>query len=100
MPDGQDPPRIYATARCTSGVEHYRYINSRGEREVVLEGLGAGAFELHASSMSGFGGAGAASGEGAIHKTIESDGSTEIVLEMDMRQACGGARLPPLERGL
>ena len=80
--EGEDAPRIYASAYCKGPIAHSRYVNSRGELEVLLRGLGVGTYELRASPMRGMGGGGART---ALHETIESDGATEIVRELDLR---------------
>lgn len=82
--EGEDAPRVFASAHCKSPVMYTRYINSNGEKEVLLKGLGAGTFELRASSMRGFGSSGAGGGK-PLKETIECDGRTEIVRELDMR---------------
>ncbi len=82
LKDGEDAPRILASAHCKGPISYSRYINSRGEAEVLLKGLGAGTFELRAGPMRGMGDRG---GGKAIQETIESDGRTEIVRELDLR---------------
>ena len=82
--EGQDPPRIYASAWCTEGVSHTRYINSRGEAEVRIPGLSAGTYKLNARSMAGFGSSGV-SGGGVLDETVTCDGTTDIVRELDLR---------------
>ncbi len=82
--EGQDPPRIYANAHAKTGFTYTRHVNSRGEAEVLLKGLGAGTFDLHAMPMRGFGTSGVAA-KGSLDKTIECDGHTEIVIDLDVR---------------
>ncbi|MDA1194781.1 MAG: hypothetical protein O2894_06320, partial [Planctomycetota bacterium] len=81
VPEGQDPPRIYAYARALTGPDHIRSINSRGEAEVVLEGLGPGRFEIVASSMRVMAGA----GQAGIKDKIVIEGEGEVVVDMDLR---------------
>lgn len=82
--EGEAPPRIVADARFLEVPAYGRVVNSSGERDVLLRGLGVGAFTLRATPHHALvnGGHG---GSQSIERALESDGRSEIVVEMDLR---------------
>ena len=70
-------PRIYVSAMRQEQPVYLRDINSRGEKDVVLSGLGAGSFEVRAYGNK--------DRSEVIRRIIELDGVNDIHLELDMR---------------
>ena len=79
VPEGQDAPRIMISAHSVNPFTHWRSMNSRGEAEAVLTGLGKGTYHIRAGAVMGMGG-----GKQAIDESIESDGESETVFELDL----------------
>jgi hypothetical protein len=77
LPAGQDPPRIALVARSAAAPEYVRQLTSRGEREVVLSGLGPGRFRVSYATLASWG-----AGE---TREIDCDGTSEVALELDLR---------------
>lgn len=77
VPEGQDPPRLYVSARSEGGPEHLRDLNSRGEAEVVLAGLAAGRYAVTYGEIMG--------ARSTRREVLEFDGRTDRLLELDLR---------------
>jgi hypothetical protein len=75
--DGQHAPRISLTAARRGKPGYMRYLNSNGETEAVLSGLGAGTFEVTARPVMG---ADRALLETEV--TLEAGGEAEIVVDL------------------
>jgi hypothetical protein len=78
--EGGDPPRVALFASALGEPSYTRGLNSRGEAEVLVRGLGPGRFGVLAYLVMG--GTGAPPG---IQETIESDGKKDIELTLDLR---------------
>ena len=81
--EGQAVPRVslFATREGLPG--YSRFMNSNGEAEAVLGGLGPGRFRIQSSAIMGPGTQGGA--RGAIAESHEIDGSTDLELTLDLR---------------
>ncbi len=74
---GTDPPRIYASAEHRGAPVYRRGVNSRGEAEVVLEGLGAGKFHFSVGTESGW--------QRTMERDVELGEAGEVILDFDLR---------------
>ena len=81
--DGQAIPRIGVFATREGLPSYTRYMNSSGEAEAVLSGLGPGRFRVNVSAIMAGGMPG--SGKGALQETHEVDGATDLELTLDLR---------------
>lgn len=70
---GASPPRIYVVATSKAEPKYWRDVNSQGESEVLVSGLGAGQFAVRISSIMDL--------REAQHFDVELDGNNEVVLE-------------------
>ncbi len=77
VPEGQDPPRLYVSARSEGGPDHYRDLNSRGEAEVVLAGLAAGRYAVSYGQIMNL--------RTRHSEVLEFDGLSDQTLELDLR---------------
>jgi hypothetical protein len=75
VPEGQDAPRIFVSAARVGEPAYTRSLNSRGEHEIVVHGLGPGRFRVRAYLAA----------RPRLDEAIESDGASEIVLTLDLR---------------
>ena len=80
--DGQAVPRIAVTAWREDEPRYTRWMNSNGEAEAVLGGLGAGRFRIQTMLNTG---GGAPGGKGMLQETRELDGVNDIELTLDLR---------------
>jgi hypothetical protein len=74
VPD-QAAPRIFVSAMKVGAPAYFRSLNSDGENEVVLAGLGPGRFQLSLSTVMPF--------QAPTRREIELDGRSELVLDFD-----------------
>jgi hypothetical protein len=74
---GFDPPRVFVYATRTGQPSYARGFTSSGEAEVVVPGLGAGEFQVSASSMS--------NRSKAIDRKITCDGTNDVTFDFDLR---------------
>lgn len=74
---GSDAPRIYVFAERLGSPAYHRDINSRGEREVLLHGLGPGRFRVKIRAVMGT--------TSGLEQEIELDGVGDLELEFDLR---------------
>ncbi len=74
---GEAAPRISVSALHTGVPAYFRRLNSGGESEVVLAGLGPGSFRVSASSITG--------SRTIPERELELDGRSEIALDFDLR---------------
>lgn len=75
--DGQVAPGLDITARSKFEPDHWRQVHSRGDAEVVVRGLGKGAYKFTVMSLS--------NDKTYLTKTIESDGVGETTVTADLR---------------
>ena len=81
--EGQSPPRIFASAHHQGEPRYVRYLNSRGEAEVLLSGLGTGRYKVQAFPMRDMG---RPKRSVAIDEEIEVDGKSDLTFELDFRK--------------
>ncbi len=79
LPEGSSAPRLYLKATRQQAPVYDRSINSPGEEEVLLTGLGPGRYDLKALQMMG--------GVPTIKPNwqVEVDGINDLELELDLR---------------
>jgi hypothetical protein len=77
VPEGQDAPRVGLFATRVGEPSYHRGLNSQGETEVVLRGLGPGRFRVTAAPVMAMGGA-------RLVETVDCDGASEVVLTLDL----------------
>lgn len=73
-PAGQVPPRVYVHARSLDGPGYHRDLNSRGEADVILRGLGAGRFAVRVSPIL--------AGPWEREFEVELDGRSELRVQL------------------
>ena len=76
-PEGSDPPRIYVYAESLVAPFYHRSINSRGEAEVLLPGLGPGRFRVKMSVIMDH--------SRTPEQEVELDGESEVSLDFEPR---------------
>jgi hypothetical protein len=74
--DGSKPPRVAIFAHRLDEPRYWRGMNSSGEAEPVLAGLGAGRFRVQVEPVLA---------PGRIDREIALDGAGEVVLDLDLR---------------
>lgn len=77
VPEGSAPPRIGLFAFAQGEPSYTRGLNSRGEAEVVLAGLGAGRFRVSMGTVMAHG--------DTQQRELELDGKSDRELELDLR---------------
>ncbi len=70
---GESAPRIYVVVSSNAEPKYWRDVNSQGESEVLVSGLGAGQFAVRISSIMDL--------REAKHFDVELDGDSEVVLD-------------------
>lgn len=75
--DGEATPSISITAQATREPRSHRWLNSRGEADPVLPGLGAGEYEVRAQVMLMV--------ETRLTRRLVLDGTTDVELTLDLR---------------
>lgn len=75
---GFDPPRIYVYAQSIDGPAYFRDINSSGEPEPIVTGLGSGRFRVRVSLNN-------AASRREIEREITFDGVSETTIDYDLR---------------
>ena len=78
LAEGAAPPNLFVNAMALDGPRHFRGLNYLGKGEVVLPGLGKGRYRVS-------GAPGGDPGTVLLLRTVESSGSGEIPLELDLR---------------
>ena len=75
--EGQSAPRIALFASSLEEPRYTRYLNSWGQEEIVLRGLGRGRFSLLGHGMMGI------PDDALIRREVELDGMTDLTIELE-----------------
>jgi len=76
--EGHAAPRVDLSARCLDDPSYVRSVSSESEREILLQGLGPGRFQVRARAPDIHGGR-------VIDQTVDLDGYSESRLTLDLR---------------
>lgn len=74
---GAAAPRIYVSAESEGDPRYFRDVNSSGEAEVIVRGLGRDRFRVRAGRIGG--------GGRQLEESVECDGVADVVVTLDLR---------------